>query len=400
MMKHKAAHTLHSPLKTSIFEDVVALPAAIIKRSAIDNNIEWMQRFADQSSVCLAPHGKTTMTPALFKRQLKAGAWGITVATAYQAQIAAQAGARRIIIANQLLGQANMALVAELLAQGLDIYCCVDSVTNAETLATFFLQQQLELACLVEIGISDGRCGVRDQKQARQLAESIHALEGIQLAGVEFYEGVAKDKASVESWVQQAGAFCLQLHSDGLLQHHTALLTGAGSVWYDVVAESFARLALPDFITPVIRPGCYITHDHQLYHQAQQQIKHRSALAMQLDGDLIPALELVAFIQSIPEKGKAVLGLGKRDVAFDAGLPQVIALYRHGKKRNVDLQHCETTKVMDQHAFWHFSSTVQPQVGDMVVLGSSHPCLTFDKWRCIWLVDDDYHLLETIETFF
>lgn len=399
-MKHKAASLQPSPLGQPIFDDVIALPAAVIKQSAVESNIQWMQQFANQAKVQLAPHGKTSMAPALFKRQLMAGAWGITVATAYQAQIAAQSGATRIIIANQLLGKVNMALVAQLLRQGINIFCCVDSEINANQLAAFFEHQQLQLPCLIELGIENGRCGVRKPEHAKALAEAIHAAEALQLAGVEFYEGVASDQATVEQWVHQAGQFCLQLHKEGLLEHKPALLTGAGSAWYDVVAEGFARLNLPDGIIPVLRPGCYVTHDHQLYQQLQQQIQLRCPSAKVLDGDLTPALELVAFIQSIPEPGLAVLGLGKRDVAYDAGLPQVVALYRNGHQIKVNLLTCETTKVMDQHAFWQFDSSVQPQVGDIVVLGSSHPCLTFDKWRYIWLVDDHYRLLDTIETFF
>lgn len=66
----------------------VSLPALVLHREALEHNIRWMQKFVSDSGAELAPHGKTSMTPALFKRQLDAGAWGITLASATQTRAA------------------------------------------------------------------------------------------------------------------------------------------------------------------------------------------------------------------------------------------------------------------------------------------------------------------------
>ncbi|MGN6190566.1 MAG: hypothetical protein ACTHM4_00305, partial [Rhodanobacteraceae bacterium] len=87
----------------SLLENV-ALPAAVVFDTALAHNIAWMQRFADDHGAQLAPHGKTTMTPALFRRQLDAGAWGITLATAVQCAAAFEHGTTRLLMANQLVG--------------------------------------------------------------------------------------------------------------------------------------------------------------------------------------------------------------------------------------------------------------------------------------------------------
>ena len=78
------------------------LPLAVIRRDALDGNLKWMQGFADGQGVGLAPHGKTTMSPQLFRRQLEAGAWGLTFATVGQLRAGVAAGATRCIIANQV----------------------------------------------------------------------------------------------------------------------------------------------------------------------------------------------------------------------------------------------------------------------------------------------------------
>ena len=56
------------------------LPLAVIKREALEHNLAWMQARVREWGIDLAPHGKTTMSPQLFQRQLDAGAWGLTFA--------------------------------------------------------------------------------------------------------------------------------------------------------------------------------------------------------------------------------------------------------------------------------------------------------------------------------
>ena len=40
------------------------------------------------------------------------------------------------------------------------------------------------------------------------------------------------------------------------------------------------------------------------------------------------------------------------------------------------------------------------RVGDLVGLGISHPCTTFDKWQVVYVVDDDYAIVDAVKTFF
>lgn len=401
--KHKSASLSTQSSGLNLLLQDICLPAAMLKQQAVRHNLNWMQSFANQSKVLLAPHGKTSMTPWLFHQQLAAGAWGLTVATAYQAQIAANAGARHIILANQLVGKANMALIAKLLQDGTEVFVCVDHPAQVQALSDFFQPLQLKLALLIELGVTGGRCGCRTEADVMTLALQINSLPAVQLAGIEFYEGVVKGaepEQGVRQLVKQAASLMQSLLRQQLLQYPTQLISGAGSVWYDVVAEELTAAHLPEQVKLVLRPGCYISHDQGIYQQAQRQVQARSRLACSLGDDLQNALELAVYVQSLPEPGLAVLGFGKRDAAFDAGLPQAIAIYRHGVLLTDQLQNCETMKVMDQHAFWRYDKAVQPQIGDILLLSTSHPCLTFDKWRTLWVVDESYNLLQEVDTFF
>ena len=126
----------------------------------------------------------------------------------------------------------------------------------------------------------------------------------------------------------------------------------------------------------------------------------RDKVACDLGGDLVSALELVAMVQSVPESDRAIINFGKRDSAFDAGLPQPVAHYRAGKSRELAANTIETTGIMDQHAMLKLKPGADVQVGDILVFSTSHPCLTFDKWKALLLVDEQYNVLETLETAF
>lgn len=404
---HKAA-VMNGSAHGNILAEDACLPALIIKQKALDNNIQWMQSYADACHVSLAPHGKTTMTPEIFKRQVAAGAWAIGVGSAYQAKIAAEAGINRIIIANQLIGKANMTVISSLkLNSDTVIYCCVDSVENARQLSEHFVRQGQTINVLLELGVAGGRCGCRTSEQARQLADEICSLPGLHLSGIEFYEGVIHgpdmqaDIVRIEAFLNWVFEFTRDLMANKTVaDNQEFLLTGAGTVWYDIVAQQMHSSGLPDNVRYVIRPGCYITHDKGIYQQSQESLRQRDTLARQIGGDLVSALELCAFVQSLPEPGLAIIGFGKRDAAFDSGLPQPVAHYRQGTSIPLIANSLRTVDIMDQHAMLHYTTESTLQVGDILIFSTSHPCLSFDKWRKIFLVDDDYAILETVDTGF
>ncbi|MFA0378367.1 amino acid deaminase [Vibrio sp. 10N.222.54.A3] len=385
-----------------LVDEDISLPVAIIKQSALTNNLNWMQSFADHHQVKLSPHGKTSMTPAFFRQQLENGAWGITVATPAQAEVAAMAGAKRIIMANQLVGKTNMAIVEQLISEfDVDFYCCVDSSVNVQQLSQYFANTKQTLKVLIEFGVPGGRCGCRSPQEVLELAQTIQDTPALSLAGIEVYEGVIHgDNAEqdIRTFLNQALTSVESLASDGLITGQP-IITGAGSAWYDVVAECLANLT--DYLA-IIRPGCYAIHDTGIYLDAQSKVLQRAQVnqgyACELGGDLESALEVWAYVISRPEPTKLVVGLGKRDVAFDAGLPIAERGYRNGEA--ISVKGLTATAVMDQHTFVETDGSSEIEVGDMIAFSTSHPCLTFDKWRYIAISDDDHQVTNWVETCF
>jgi len=391
-------------LQWSLLEEDVSLPAAVLYSDRIEHNLKWMQAFVGEYGVKLAPHGKTTMAPQLFRRQLDAGAWGITLATAHQVRAAYRGGVHRILMANQLVGKRNMGMIAELLTDpNFEFFCLVDSADGVDQLGEFFSSVRKKLNVLIELGVPGGRTGVRDDAQRDAVLAAIARWQGtIELAGIELYEGVLQDETKVREFLQSAVDTTRKLIAEGKIARKPAILSGAGSAWYDVVADEFAK-ANSDAIEVVLRPGCYLTHDVGIYKKAQNEIFARNPIAKKMGQGLKPALQLWAYVQSIPEPDRAIIGLGKRDSAFDAGMPEPAKHYRPGNEAPRDVSPDEGWEIfglMDQHAYLRIKPGDDVKVGDMIAFDISHPCLTFDKWRQILVLDPKYRVTEVIETFF
>ena len=381
----------------------VSLPALVIHRDALEHNIRWMQDFVTRSGAVLAPHGKTSMTPALFRRQLEQGAWGLTLASAVQTCTAYAGGVRRVLMANQLVGRANMALIAQLQTDpGFEFHCMVDHPDNVAALGAFFAERGQRLNVMIEYGVVGGRCGCRSEQEVMALADAIKAQPALALTGIEGYEGVIHGEhavSGIRAFAASLVRLALQLQRDGAFALDKPIITASGSAWYDLIAEGFEAEAASGRFLSVLRPGSYVVHDHGIYKDAQCCVLDRRS---DLQEGLRPALEVWAPVQSLPEPGFAVIALGKRDVAYDAGLPMPLKRYREGVVPAVgdDVSGCKVTAVMDQHAFMTVAPGTELHIGDIISFGTSHPCLTFDKWRTGCLVDEQSNVVESLEIVF
>lgn len=387
----------------NLLHEDLSLPVAVLDSGKLKHNLEWMRRFIEAYGVLLAPHGKTTMAPKLFDMQMSHGAWGITLATAHQTLVAWQHGLRRVLMANQLVGRQNMALISRMLEDSdSEYFCLVDSAESVQQLSAFFSQRGQHLHVLLEIGVAGGRGGLRSNEQLQPVLEAISASKGaVVLDGVELYEGILDDEAAVRSFLERAAAITKSLMAEGRFDRKPPILSGAGSTWFDVVAEVFSSAGFPEPVEIVLRPGCYLTHDAGFYREAHARILKRNPIARQILHGLQPALQVWAYVQCVPEETRAIVGIGKRDASFDLGLPMPALHFRSANdKPNPAPSHWKLTKMMDQHAYLEIAAGDDIRVGDMIAFDISHPCLTFDRWRTIPVIDSEYRVVDMVQTFF
>jgi D-serine dehydratase len=390
-------------LNWNLLREDLSLPSAVLYQEKLQHNLDWMRQFIKAYDMKLAPHGKTTMAPRLFQSQLDAGAWGITLATAHQSAVAHAHRVPRVLMANQLVGKQNMATIAHLLRDpGFEFYCLVDAAAQIDQLGAYFSEQALRLNVLIELGVAGGRAGIRDDAQLQSVLNALAQWrETIKLSGVEIYEGVLHDEAAIRAFLARAVQVARKLQAGNCFQRDPFLLTGAGSAWYDVVAEVFSAADFGGAVEIILRPGCYLTHDVGAYREAQARIRASNPIARQMRSGLIPALHVWAYVQSIPEPTRAIIAMGKRDAAFDSGLPVPALHFRPGHAEPLPAPpHWTIAKMMDQHAFLDIRPADDLQIGDMIAFDICHPCLTFDKWRTLPILNRDYQVVDIIETFF
>jgi len=394
-----------------LLDDALAYPVAVLRRPALAHNLAWMQDFVQRKGVALAPHGKTTMSPELFRMQLQAGAWGLTFANVHQLRVGLAAGARRAIIANQLVSDADLDGLDFLLCQypQARVWFLVDSLAQLQTLTDWGARRG-QPRCwdvLLELGIAGYRTGCRTHEQALLLAQAMAESGVVRLGGVECYEGglgkcdSAHDMEAVSALVRGVQALVQQIDAQHLWGDDEVLLSAGGSAVFDLVIPMLKTQVQSRPVRGVLRSGCYVTHDHWNYARYLKLVEAREGLS----ASLRPALEVWAKVQSVPEPGLAILSAGRRDLSFDQCMPLPVRWAASGQRGEGAMQATpESWKVKalsDQHAHMVFAAEgVWPQVGDRVALGISHPCTTFDKWRWMAVIEDDGRISGAISTHF
>lgn len=395
----------------NVLAEDLPLPLALLKASSLDHNAAWMQRFLALTGAAIAPHGKTSMSPELFARQLEQGAWGITVATVQQLRVARGLGIERAILANQLVGRQSIAYVLDELERdpGFEFHCLVDSVAGADMLASAVRARgaRRPLDVLLECGATGGRTGCRSVDDALRLARHVAAAAPwLRLAGVEGFEGAIHGDTDddterrIASFIAFMAEVARRCVAENLFGVDTIVLSAGGSAYFDLAA------ALPHAVggrsaRVVIRSGCYLTHDSDSYARAAARMRERTPQIASLGEGLRDALEVWGYVQSLPEPGLAILTMGKRDVSHDLHLPFPRFVFRPGVDRAPRelRQGTAITALNDQHAFLAVGDG-DVAVGDMIGCTISHPCTTFDKWRFMPIVDDDYRVVDAITTWF
>jgi D-serine dehydratase len=385
----------------------LALPVTTLRDSALSHNIEVMAAYARRHGVLLAPHGKTSMCPQLFRRQLDAGAWAITAGTPSQVAIMRRFGIPRILMANQLVeAQALRWVAEELRDDAFDFLCLVDSPRTVALMddALDGHGSGRRLDVLVEVGVHGGRTGARSRDDAVATAKAIVGSRNLQLAGVEAYEGLAArgrsdaELEAVDALLDQVRSLVVDLWDRGWFAGRTPVVTAGGSIYFDRVVErlgDWSVTGVPAHV--VLRSGCYVSHDAGRYHRLSPL---GGAREQSDDLALRDALDAWAVVLSRPEPTLVVLGAGKRDVPYDVDLPVPQDLYpRSGSV--VPLQdRASVTGLMDQHAFMRVDAELTIEPGDIVSLGLSHPCGAFEKSPLMPLVADDGTVVGGVLTFF
>ncbi|MCC5480655.1 amino acid deaminase [Streptomyces barringtoniae] len=387
--------------RRNLFAEADGFTAPVLALSAerLEHNLALMQTYTARHGLAFAPHGKTSMAPQLFHRQIEHGAWGITLAVPHQVRVARAFGIQRVFLANELVDAPALRWIAGELAAdpGFRFICYVDSVRGAELMDAALEGCARPVDVVVELGAGDGaRTGVRTEAEARAVADAVARARTLRLVGVAGYEGEVPraDPERVRAYLRRLVALAAGLDGAGLLKDAQEIVVSAGgSAWFDAVAEVFEEI--PELSLPVLkllRSGAYVSHDDGHYRRLTPFTR------VPEEGALEPAFRLWAQVVSRPTPEQAFANAGKRDAAYDLDLPTAQVVRRNGVERPAD--GITVTGLSDQHAWLRTEPGADVEVGDWIALGLSHPCTSFDKWQLIPVAEADGTVVDYIRTFF
>ncbi|MEV5973871.1 amino acid deaminase [Streptomyces sp. NPDC051921] len=390
--------------RRNLFTGGFTTPVLALSAESVEHNLRLLETYAERHGLAFAPHGKTSMAPQLFDRQIEHGAWGITAAVPHQARVYRAHGIARIFLANELVDAVALRwLAAELDADpDFHLVCYVDSVRGVELMDAALTEAGARRAVdvVVELGAADaGRTGVRTEAECEAVADAVASTDRLRLVGVAGYEATMPqaDATRVRAWLHRLVGLAIAFDKAGRFATDLPeiVVSAGGSEWFDTVAEVFAEV--PELSRPVLkllRSGAYVSHDDGQYRERTPFNR------IPEEGALQPAFRLWSQVVSRPTPEQAFTNAGKRDAAYDLHLPeaQVVRDARSGEIRPAD--GLTVTALSDQHAWVRTAEGADLEVGDWLGMGLSHPCTSFDKWQLIPLVEADGTVVDYIRTFF
>ena len=319
-------------------------PALLLDMEAVEANIARMARWFSDKPCKLRPHAKTHKLPLIARKQIDAGAIGITCAKLSEAEAFLREGIRDVLVANEIVGERKIERLLEVAPLG-NLIICVDDAANARAIAAAATGVGLVIRVLLEVDVGLGRCGVKPGKPALEMARALRGFRGIELAGIMGYEGGCFIKDPAEKTERSASSY------RALIETRDAL-TGAGIPVHIVTAggsNTYMSAGAWPGITD-LQVGSYVTMD--LYNR-------------EYGLDFAQALRVLATVVSRPEPARAIIDAGMKTISTDHGLPQAT------------MEGVTVSRLDEEHGRLALTGPAQAlAVGDTVELIPAHGCTT------------------------
>ena len=327
-------------------------PVAVVDLDVMENNINSMADFARDAGVHLRPHIKTHKVPEIARKQLEAGAIGITCAKLGEAEVMADsAGAKDIFIANQIVGDDKIRRLMNL-AERLRMSVGVDSVEVGQPISDAAVQRGLRLPVIIKVDVGLTRTGVVFGEPTVELARKLNEMPGLKLSGIYTHEGHVYGSGSPEELQKSA-------QEAGQNMVRTANMIRETGMEIDTVSVGTTPSAR---ITPLVpgvtevRPGTYVFNDFS-------QTKFGTV------GEEDCALTVIATVISIPASDRAVIDAGTKSLSSDKSS----AFGVYGLVKN--MPHVALVRAYEEHGVLNVDPAKGTlKVGDKLEVIPNHVC--------------------------
>ena len=213
--------------------EALCTPALVLDLAALERNLLAMAEFCDRHGVALRPHAKTHKSVEVARRQLSAGAIGISVATIGEAERLTDGGIGNLLITSPLVTSAKLARLRALLERAEGLMVVADSVPLVDALAASVGGTDRQLIVLVDIGVGRQRTGCTSPGQALAVARRIASSNRLSFGGVQAYAGhlqhvtgIAERQRLGEIESNAAGELVVRLRAEDLAPR---MVTGGGT---------------------------------------------------------------------------------------------------------------------------------------------------------------------------
>jgi D-serine deaminase-like pyridoxal phosphate-dependent protein len=334
-------------------------PALLVDLDRLERNLAEMAAVARAAGVDLRPHFKTHKSVAIARRQLAAGAVGLTVAKLDEASVLVDAGITDVLIAYELVGETKVARAMDL-ARRARLTLAVDGIAGARALARGATEAGVRVPVLLEIDSGLRRCGVVPA-DAAALALAVADLPGLIVEGVFTHAGhaySAGDRPAVETIAVAEAAAAREAAERIRAAGIAARTVSVGST------PTAARAAGEPGVTE-IRPGTYAFYD-------AVQVALGTTAADR------PALSVAATVISRPAPDRAVIDAGSKTFGLDRGAQGVNVVSGFGAP--VDFEG-SLERLSEEHGILTIPADSPLAVGDVIRLVPNHACTVSNLGR-------------------
>jgi len=336
--------------------DAIDTPALLIELDAFERNLAEVHAVIQTAGIAVRSHGKAHKCPDIALRQIHAGAVGICVQKASEAEAFIEVGVKNILITNQVVGVRKVERVARLAAHA-HMGLCVDNIVQVHQIGAAARRHRVAIDVYIEQDVGGARCGVTSNAAAIELAEAIATYSpSLVFAGLQAYYGPAQHMRKPEERLQAIRSACDKV-KDMVSALNTAgyevnAITGGGTGTYPIEAESG--------LYTEVQPGSYVLMDNDY----PKNLPDEDAPA------LLPVLYALCTVISVSPT-HAVLDGGLKCFAMDSGLPRMT------------LPGWSVKGISDEHTTIISESGTPPlKVGDKVRLIPGHcdPTVNLHDW--------------------
>ena len=166
-------------------------PALVLEQGAFDRNLARMATIANSRGVKLRPHAKTHKSVEVARRQIAAGAIGVSCTILREAEAMVEGGVPGVLLTSPVVPAGAIARLIALAKRATPegLMVVIDDLRNAAALSEAAASLHHPLRVLVDFGSGYNRTGTPTEADAVALAEAIAALPHLKLCGLQAYAG-------------------------------------------------------------------------------------------------------------------------------------------------------------------------------------------------------------------